>query len=105
MYGYGKSHPNKGYMQNYSHINSSKLIGGYNVMAAMNPKKKDEPAFKLYDLTQTPWQHIKPKYQSFSQGMRMIDFEGNPMAWDKKPWQSCSIVITSYSIHYTKLYD
>jgi hypothetical protein len=62
-------------------------------MMALNPKEKSEQSFKLFDLTSQPWDSIRSHYNSFAQGMRMIDRDGNPMAWDKRPWQACSMVV------------
>jgi hypothetical protein len=93
MFSQSNGRTNKGYMKNYSHYNNSHLNGAYNVMMAMNPKDQSEPAFKLFDLTCHPWDSIRTKYNSFFQGMRMIDACGNPLAWDKRPGQACSMVI------------
>jgi hypothetical protein len=93
MFNPTKARTNKGYMRNYSHVNNSRFNGAYNVMMALNPKDKSKPSFKLFDLTRTRWDSIKPLYQSFCQGMRMIDWNGAPLAWDKRPGQSCSMVI------------
>lgn len=84
---------NKGYLKNYAHFNNSKLNGSYNVMMAMNPKIKSEPAVKLYDLTSNNWASIRSNYHTLCQGMRMIDCNGNRMAWDKRPGQECSMAV------------
>jgi hypothetical protein len=84
---------NKGYLKNYSHTNNSKLNGSYNVVMAMNPKRKSDPAMTICDLTCTNWEAIKSNYHTLCQGMRMIDCDGNRMAWDKRPGQACSMVV------------
>jgi len=89
---------NKGYLVNYSHINNPQMNGYYNVMMAMNPKQSSDPSMKLFDLTCNNWVSIKKEYHSFCQGMRMIDCNGNAMAWDKRPGQSCSMVISATDI-------
>jgi hypothetical protein len=93
MFSLANGRTNKGYMKNYAHYNNSHLNGAYNVMMAMNPKVESEPAFKLFDLTSYRWDSIRSRYHSFSQGMRMIDAQGNPLAWDKRPGQACSMVV------------
>lgn len=93
MFNPTKACTNKGYMRNYSHVNNSRFNKAYNVMMALNPKNKSKRSFQLFDLTHDRWDSIKPLYQSFCQGMRMIDWNGVPLAWDKRPGQSCSMVI------------
>jgi len=98
MFNMRNGRTNKGYLKNYSHINNPHLNGYYNVMMAMNPKQKSEPTMMLYDLTCSNWQSIQPNYKTFCQGMRMIDCNGNRMAWDKNPGQACSMVIGATDI-------
>ncbi len=93
MFNMGNARTNKGYLKNYSHFNNSKRNGGYNVMMAFNPKRKSGPEMVIYDLTCTSWDSIQKDYRSLCQGMRMIDCNGNRMAWDKNPGQACSMVI------------
>lgn len=98
MFNPSKAHTNKGYMRNYSHTNNSRFNKAYNVMMALNPKDKSKPSFQLFDLTHDRWDSIRPLYRSFCQGMRMIDWNGVPLAWDKRPGQSCSMVIGATDI-------
>ena len=98
MFNMGNKRSNKGYMKNYSHINNSKMNGYYNVMMAMNPKHTSNPEMMLYDLTCTKWESIRAEYHTYCQGIRMIDCNANPMAWDKRPGQSCSMVISATDI-------
>lgn len=98
MFNISNGRTNKGYLKNYSHTNNSKLNGYYNVMMAMNPKRNSEPAIMLYDLTCNNWESIRANYYTFCQGMRMIDCNGNRMAWDKNPGQACSMVIGATDI-------
>ena len=93
MFNMGNHRTNKGYLKNFSHTNNSKLNGYYNVMMAMNPKTKSGASMIIYDMTCGNWNSIRPDYNTFCQGMRMIDCNGNRMAWDKRPGQSCSMVI------------
>jgi hypothetical protein len=98
MFKPSKARTNKGYMRNYSHVNNPKLNGAYNVMMAMNPKNKTEPSFRLFDLTFQSWDSIRPHYNTFCQGMRMIDGKGAPLAWDKRPGQQCSMLVGATDI-------
>ncbi len=93
MYSLANGRTNKGYMKNYAHYNNPRLNGAYNVMMAMNPKDPNEPAFRLFDLTAHRWDSIRPRFNTYSQGMRMIDHHGQPLSWDKRPGQACSMVV------------
>jgi len=95
MYGYSKGQPNKGYLKNFDHLNNPRMSGYYNGMMVLHPKDSTKLPFEIIDLTCTGWDSIKERYHSFCQGMRMIDCNGNPMAFDKKPTQSCSMVLIS----------
>jgi hypothetical protein len=95
MFSTSNRRTNKGYMKNYSHVNNHRFNRAYNVMMAFNPKNKKEPSMRLFDLTHTRWDSIRTCYHSFCQGMRMIDWKGNPLSWDKRPGQSCSMVIAA----------
>jgi len=98
MFNMSNARTNKGYMKNYSHTNNGKMNGYYNVMMAMNPKQNSSAEMIIYDLTCTKWESIRNDYHTYSQGMRMIDCNGNKMAWDKRPGQSCSMVISATDI-------
>lgn len=74
--------------------NNPLLKKGYNLIICANPKKKDLPNFDIIDLTKEPFSSIKHKYNSFAQGLRMIDDEGKPMSWNKNP-MSCSQLIVA----------
>lgn len=93
MFNMANKRTNKGYLKNYSHVNNSHLNDNYNVMMAMNPKSKSGVSMIIYDMTCGNWNSIRRDYDTFCQGMRMIDCNGNRMAWDKRPGQSCSMVI------------
>jgi hypothetical protein len=95
MYSTSNGRTNKGYMKNYAHTNNHRFNRNYNVMMAFNPKDKKEPSIRFFDLTHTRWDSIRTHYYSFCQGMRMIDWKGEPLSWDKRPGQSCSMVVAS----------
>jgi hypothetical protein len=95
MYSFTKGQPNKGYLKNYDHVNNPRMNGYYNAMMVLHPKDSTKLPFSIYDITCTSWDSIKTNYYSFCQGMRMLDCNGNPLAWDKNPTQSCSMLLTS----------
>lgn len=95
MYSTSNARTNKGYMKNYTHTNNHRFNKAYNVMMAFNPKNKTEPSMRIFDLTHTHWDSIRTHYNSFCQGMRMINWKGEPLSWDKRPGQSCSMVVAS----------
>lgn len=98
MYNYDRAQSCKGYLKNYSHWNNPQYNGAYNVMMAIHPKDKSLPDFSLFDLTCTQWPAIQPLYHSFCQGLRMINCNGDQMAWNKRPWQACSMVICATDV-------
>jgi hypothetical protein len=98
MYSYSKGQPNKGYLKNYEHFNNPRMSGYYNAMMVLHPKDTTCLPFEIVDITCNSWDSIKNRYHSFCQGMRMLDCSGNPMAFEKNPTQSCSMVLTSTDI-------
>jgi hypothetical protein len=77
-----------------SYANNPELYPQYNMMICANPTKDGLPNFCVNDLTLKPWNTIRTKYESFAQGLRMIDGNGNPMSWNKRK-QSCSQLIVA----------
>jgi hypothetical protein len=98
MYGPAKNLPNKGYLKNFNHLNNPEISEYYNAMMVLHPKDTTKLPFEIIDLTCKSWDSIKGCYYSFCQGMRMLDCDGCPMAWDKRPGQSCSMVITATDV-------
>ncbi|MFZ4401027.1 MAG: phosphodiester glycosidase family protein [Bacteroidales bacterium] len=93
MYG-GSSHiSNVGYMKNFNHFNNPQLKPNYFAVAAFNPIDSTLPPFKIIDLQNENWENFKDKYQSFSQSMRMIDNNRNPLEWIQKRKMRCSMVV------------
>lgn len=76
------------------HANNPNLYPSYNMMICANPKKEGIPNCQVADLTKTPYASLKNQYHSFAQGLRMIDGDGNPMAWNKRV-QYCSQLIVA----------
>ncbi|MFM7021356.1 MAG: phosphodiester glycosidase family protein [Flavobacteriales bacterium] len=94
MYELGKTLPNKGYMQNYDHFNNPMMRESFGAMIAFNPKDEVLPNFKIIDLSCERWDSVRGYYNSYSQGMRMLDCNGNPLTWNKKN-QSCSMILAA----------
>lgn len=93
MYG-GSSHiSNVGYMKNFNHFNNPQLKPNYYAVAAFNPIDSTLPPFKIIDLQNESWETYKNKYQSFSQSMRMIDNNRNPLEWVQKRKMRSSMVV------------
>ena len=83
----------KGYLKISTHFNNGRLNGNYNVMMAMDPIKETDSSMVIADMTCLDWNVLRLKYRTLCQGMRMIDGTGNPMVWDKRPGQMCSMVV------------
>jgi hypothetical protein len=98
MFNMANKRTSKGYLKNFGHINNPHLNANYNVMMAMNPKRFSDTTLIICDMTCRNWENIRSDYNTLCQGMRMIDCNGNPMAWDKRPGQACSMVIGATDI-------
>ncbi len=95
MYDLKRKLSSKGLLQNdLNYSNNSNLYEGYNSIIAFNPIEKGLPNFDIIDLKCNDFSKIKNQYQSYAQGLRMIDCEGNPMSWNKNP-QWCSQLIVA----------
>ncbi len=93
MFNMTNKRTSKGYLKNFTHLNNPRINPGYNVMMAMNPKMNSDTSMIICDMTCNNLDTIRAKYHTLCQGMRMIDCNGNPLAWDKRPGQACSMVI------------
>ena len=76
-----------GYMKNYSYVNNPTLNNKYRNVLAFNAKDATVPAVQIIDLSCQDWGVLKNKYNSFSQGLRMIDCN-NVNSWQlqQKKW-------------------
>lgn len=92
MYDMAKPLISRGLLRNNGHVNQSQLAPEWNTMFALNPRDTSKKDISLVDLQYTPFDLIKNEYNSFAQGLRMIDGKGNPMDW-KKRVQSCSMLV------------
>ncbi|HTF81181.1 MAG TPA: phosphodiester glycosidase family protein [Cytophagales bacterium] len=76
-----------GYMKNYGYLNNPKLNPSYKNILVFNAKDASHPAAQIIDITCQSWNTLKLKYQSYAQGIRMINCEGkNTWQKDAKKW-------------------
>lgn len=79
-------------INNPDYANNPEMRRYYNMMICANPKSDTLPTFDIVDLTMHSWDSIHKLYNSFAQGLRMIDGNGKPMHWKK---QICSQLIVA----------
>ena len=72
-----------GFMKVDGVYNNPRLSKAYNLIAAFNPKNKSDPLFKIIDLGCENWDDWKDKYDSYVQGIRVANYEGNN-TWGKQ---------------------
>ncbi len=76
-----------GYMKNYKYINNPTLNNSYRTIVAFNAKDSTVPAVQIIDLSCQDWNVLKNKYNSFSQGIRMMDCnQKNTWQLQEKKW-------------------
>lgn len=63
---------NVGYMKNYSHLNNPRLNSAYKAVLAFNRLEVSVPEVQIIDLKCQDFEALRPKYQTFVQGIRMI---------------------------------
>jgi uncharacterized protein YigE (DUF2233 family) len=63
---------NVGYMKNYSHLNNPRLNSAYKAVLAFNRVDVRVPEIQIIDLKCQDFEALRPKYQTFVQGIRMI---------------------------------
>jgi len=77
---------NMGYMKNYGFINNSKLSKDKAIIS-FNRKDKTVPEIQIIDLEHQNWDTLKNKYNSYTQGIRMIDInQTNRWSQQNKKW-------------------
>jgi hypothetical protein len=94
MYELSDGKTSRGYLKNYQHHNNGTLRENYNSMIAFNPVDSMETPFKVLDLECENWHEVKDDYNSFAQGLRMIDCNQGLIGWNKRK-QSCSMLVTA----------
>ncbi len=93
MFNMANHRTNKGYLQTNKRFNNPRLNKSYNVMMAMNPRNRADSSMIITDMSFRDWTLLKKRFTNLCQGMRMIDGHGEPLSWDKRPGQSCSMVV------------
>ena len=63
---------NVGYMKNYSHLNNPRLNSTYKAVLAFNRVDIHVPEIQIIDLKCQDFETLRPKYQTFIQGIRMV---------------------------------
>jgi len=77
---------NRGFTQNFKHINSPTWTTDKAVMA-FNRKDSSVPAFQIIDMQCKDITALKNKYNTLVQGMRIVDCkQNNKWFKDNKPW-------------------
>lgn len=94
MYDLAKPLTSRGLLQNYDHYNQKAVHPTFNGMFAMNPIDSLAKPCAIYDLTCKPFDEFKSDYNTFAQGLRMLDCNGGRMYWNKRV-QSCSMLVAA----------
>jgi uncharacterized protein YigE (DUF2233 family) len=87
---------NRGLMINYKHKNNGKLNSGKTQKAvlAFNPKNANVPVVKIIDLLHEDWNYWKNQYNSYSQGLHLIDIQQkNCRSKDAKKWSMIIVAV------------
>lgn len=84
---------NCGYMKNYNFINNNRL-NRFKSILSFNRKDKTVPKIQIIDLVNQNWNELKTKYNSYTQGIRMIDInQKNVQSQQNKIWSTTCIGI------------
>lgn len=94
MYNLSKPLKSRAYLKTDGHINNGTVIENFNLMLAMSPTVKKRDNVEILDLTCENFNEMNHEFNSYAQGLRMIDCNGSPMFWKKKI-QSCSMLIAA----------
>ncbi len=94
MYDLSKPLTSRGYLKAHGHINQAAIHPSFNAMLALHPTNNSSAPLAIFDLTCTPFTRFKQDYESYIQGLRMIDCAGQPIFWKKKQ-QSCSMLVAA----------
>ena len=94
MYNLSKPLKSRAYLKTGGHINNGTVIENFNLMLAMSPTVKKRDNVEILDLTCENFNEMNHEFNSYAQGLRMIDCNGGPMFWKKKI-QSCSMLIAA----------
>jgi hypothetical protein len=94
MYSQENTLLSRAFLKAGKHVNNPSIIEDFNLMMAMSPNAIHRENIEVLDLTCENFDQIKNEFNSYAQGLRMIDCNGKPMFWKKKI-QSCSMIIAA----------
>ena len=94
MYSQENTLLSRAFLKSGKHVNNPSIIEDFNLMLAMSPNTIHRENIEVLDLTCENFDQIKNEFNSYAQGLRMIDCNGKPMFWKKKI-QSCSMIIAA----------
>ena len=85
---------NVGYMKNYLHLNNPRMNSTYKAVLAFNRVDVNVPEIQIIDLKCQDFEKLRPKYQTFVQGIRMISCNQENV-WSKqdKRWSQAVLGI------------
>lgn len=76
-----------GFMKNFKYVNNPTLNPSYKNVMVFNAKDSTVPKAQIVDISCQNWKTLQSQYQSFSQGIRMLNCEGkNTWQQDQKKW-------------------
>ncbi len=83
---------NVGYMKNYNYVNNSKVNSKYHSVAAFNPKNAGKPAYRIFDVDETPMDKVLKEYNSVVQNLRLIKRPSeNRWPQQQKQWSEAAL--------------
>lgn len=92
MYDLSQPLTGRGLLKNGKHYNQPVVKEGWNAVMVMNPVDTLANDCDLVSVGDHPWTHLKSHFGGIIQSLRMLDGQGNPTWWKKKP-QSCSMLV------------
>jgi hypothetical protein len=83
-----------GFMKNFEHTNNSWFSRNLKAVLAFNPKDGSQPSIRLIDTTCDDFVGLKEKYNTFIQGIRMINCrQQNVWGNEEKSWSIAALAI------------
>ena len=81
---YGKDYSTHvGYLKNFKHINSARILKNYKAVLACNPVSRDVPDVQIIDMECQNFSRLMHKYNSLIQNIRMVSCEQKNV-WGKQ---------------------
>jgi hypothetical protein len=94
MYSQENTLMSRAFLKTGEHVNNPEILQDFNLMMAMRPNVPHRENIEVLDLTCENFSKMNHEFNSYAQGLRMIDCNGKPMFW-KKEIQSCSMIIAA----------